>query len=184
MIKHHKLLAQRAVTILCTLMSSGASMIINRVALMPHWKSLSNTSEGVSSFVITIYNSLDLKAWLVRRRKRKDIYSSRRFFINQKLNLPRGPIQDQASMKKVCHYASSSSHTPNPQEKKGKFKACVIMLSLSRCQFPPHLKRTISTVNRQAVRLYCQIWTLSSVFRCFSWSKWWSDVFSNCSVPA
>lgn len=117
-------------SILCTLMSSGGSMIINRVALMPHWKSLFNTSEGGSSFVITIYTSLDLKAWLARRKKEKgfcSLYSLRCFFfLNQKLHLPRGPVQNQASVKKACHYALSSPHTPNPQEKKGKFKACVI----------------------------------------------------------
>lgn len=86
MIKHHKLKEDgRTMTILCALMSSGASMIINIVALMPHWKSLSNTSEGGSSFVITIYNSLDLNAQLVRRKKKDvDLSSLQDGFWNSK----------------------------------------------------------------------------------------------------
>lgn len=112
-------------TILCALMSSGASMIINEVALMPHWKSLSNTSEGDSSFVITIYNSLDLKAQLVRcGEKSLFLLLFKIVFRNQKVSLPAGPILDQVFMKKRV-IMPHDIQTTNPWEW-GKVKAHLI----------------------------------------------------------
>lgn len=132
MIKHHKLkedvVCCSTVTILCALMSSGASMIINGLALMPHWKSLSNTSEGGSSFVITIYNSLDLNAQLVGRGEKERMWFFLVFktvFKNQKVNLPRGPNQDQVSMKKASQYVSSSPTHETYEKRKVNSKSII-----------------------------------------------------------
>lgn len=97
-------------------------MTILWVALMSSWKSLSNTSEGASSFVLTIYNSLSLNARLVGREIKGRMWFFLSFsvvFKNQKEDLPSGFSHARAEVLSKKHVIIPN-HPHTHQKMKGR----------------------------------------------------------------